>query len=521
MKRPGEELEASDAKLARQDADGAAEPAGPSDGATPVVDGGAPAGDSGKPEAPQKDLNRDAGRRGGRGRGKRGRGRGPQRDYGTPREPRQSDSDEDGEAGEGKEPRMPKRKVALMMSYCGTGYQGMQINPNAKSIEGDLWKALVAAGAVSKDNANDPKKVSFHRAARTDKGVHALGQVVSVKMTNLEDPEIIGRINSHLPDQIRVWGVVRTMKSFNAKNACDSRIYEYLLPTYVFIPPHPGYYPESKLAEEPLDPAGVVAFPGPDAVSKVPHNPDSKLVPYGIPPSSAADMASKREYRIKPEQLQHLREVLRAYEGTRNYHNYTVGRRFEDNSSKRYILNFNSSDPFVKDGMEWLSLKVKGQSFMLHQIRKMVGMAIMLVRTKTPIAVMPHSFSSVRFNIPKAPALGLLLRQVVYDHYNERQRQNNPGYESSIDFSRFEKEMDEFRDTHITSTMVEEETKLKVFDEWVRVVDCHSAEFRWYVRRDGSIAEDQKPQSQTVDALDKELAAGKEEEAEDAAGDDD
>jgi len=44
------------------------------------------------------------------------------------------------------------------MGFCGTGYQGMQINPGAKTIEGDLWKALVEAKAVSKDNAEDPKK---------------------------------------------------------------------------------------------------------------------------------------------------------------------------------------------------------------------------------------------------------------------------------------------------------------------------------------------------------------------------
>lgn len=33
-------------------------------------------------------------------------------------------------------------------------------NRNAKTIEEDLFKAFVAAGAVSKDNSDDPKKVS-------------------------------------------------------------------------------------------------------------------------------------------------------------------------------------------------------------------------------------------------------------------------------------------------------------------------------------------------------------------------
>lgn len=45
------------------------------------------------------------------------------------------------------------------MSYCGTGYNGMQINPNVASIELDLHKALAASGAVSQENAMDPAKV--------------------------------------------------------------------------------------------------------------------------------------------------------------------------------------------------------------------------------------------------------------------------------------------------------------------------------------------------------------------------
>lgn len=81
-------------------------------------------------------------------------------------------------------------------------------NPNVKTIEGDLWKALVAADAVSPDNANDPKKVSFARAARTDKGVHALGQVCSMKIQHADEPDIVEKINSHLPEQIRLWGAL-------------------------------------------------------------------------------------------------------------------------------------------------------------------------------------------------------------------------------------------------------------------------------------------------------------------------
>jgi tRNA pseudouridine38-40 synthase len=144
--------------------------------------------------------------------------------------------------------KKPKRKVAVLMSYCGTGYQGMQINPNVPSIELDLHKALAASGAVSEDNAMDAAKCSFIRCARTDKGVHAAGQVVSLKMI-LED-DIIERINLYLPKQIRVWGYVRVNNSFHAKNQCDSRIYEYLLPTYCLQYVDAVRYPNSVVAQE-------------------------------------------------------------------------------------------------------------------------------------------------------------------------------------------------------------------------------------------------------------------------------
>ncbi|GBB93821.1 hypothetical protein RclHR1_22370004 [Rhizophagus clarus] len=90
-----------------------------------------------------------------------------------------------GDSNESKEPRKPKKKVAVLVGFCGTGYQGMQINRDAKTIEEDLFKAFVAAGAVSKDNSDDPKKVGLMRAARTDKGVHASGNLISLKISLL------------------------------------------------------------------------------------------------------------------------------------------------------------------------------------------------------------------------------------------------------------------------------------------------------------------------------------------------
>jgi len=140
-----------------------------------------------------------------------------------------------------------------MLGFCGSGYSGMQMcathsklfiqrthisisQPDVRTIEGVLFDALVKIGAVSQDNADNPTKV-FHsilqkilrwpyfvqvglaRAARTDAGVHAAGNLVSLKMiiTIPGVRDIVARVNEELPPEIRLWDYVRTQNSFNAR----------------------------------------------------------------------------------------------------------------------------------------------------------------------------------------------------------------------------------------------------------------------------------------------------------------
>jgi hypothetical protein len=48
-----------------------------------------------------------------------------------------------------------KRKVAVFLAYVGHGYQGMQRNPGARTIEDELFRALHAAGAISDVNNDE------------------------------------------------------------------------------------------------------------------------------------------------------------------------------------------------------------------------------------------------------------------------------------------------------------------------------------------------------------------------------
>lgn len=78
-------------------------------------------------------------------------------------------------------------------------------------------------------------QTSWMRAARTDKGVSAVGQVVSLRM-RMEIPNLVDAINSHLPAQVQVMGVTRVTAGFDARKLCDRRRYEYIMPAWVFNP---------------------------------------------------------------------------------------------------------------------------------------------------------------------------------------------------------------------------------------------------------------------------------------------
>ncbi|ODV96241.1 hypothetical protein PACTADRAFT_75399 [Pachysolen tannophilus NRRL Y-2460] len=393
-----------------------------------------------------------------------------------------------------REERKPKKKIACLIGYCGTGYHGMQLNPPHKTIEGDLFDAFVKSGAISRDNSNDLKKSSFQRAARTDKGVHASGNVISLKMI-IEDPEVLSKINSHLPDQIRVWGMERVNKTFDCRKMCSSRIYEYLLPTYSLLPPKPT----SPLGKQVTE--AKIQFPGVARDDKegqewwdsvytnlrensisdeqieialnglINNQEDTKIETETsklIKRIKKLDNEFRRSYRISQERLQLLRDAMQQYIGHHNFHNYTLGKHFKDPSSNRYMKSITVSDPFVIEGTEWCSIKIHGQSFMLHQIRKMIAMATLVVRCGCPLDRISQAFGPDKINIPKAPALGLLLEQPVYEGYNSKLE--SFGY-NPIEFTKYEKEMQDFKMKYIYDKIYKEESQENVFYGFFAFID--------------------------------------------------
>ena len=109
----------------------------------------------------------------------------------------------------------PKRKYALCIGYIGTRYQGLQINPGAKTVEAVLEKALFLAGAIHEKNFGNIQKVQWSRTARTDKGVHAISQCCSMKLSIPlgQEDEFRHVVNTFLPADIVVHHVQKVTKS--------------------------------------------------------------------------------------------------------------------------------------------------------------------------------------------------------------------------------------------------------------------------------------------------------------------
>mmetsp|Transcript_21201 Transcript_21201/g.68404 ORF Transcript_21201/g.68404 Transcript_21201/m.68404 type:complete len:352 (-) Transcript_21201:63-1118(-) len=93
-----------------------------------------------------------------------------------------------------------RRRCAVKVAYDGTNFAGWQFQPNRRTVQGTLEKALT--------RRFDGNRISTLGASRTDAGVHAKGQVMQADMP-LEDPLGEGpllrrQLNRMLPPDVRI-----------------------------------------------------------------------------------------------------------------------------------------------------------------------------------------------------------------------------------------------------------------------------------------------------------------------------
>jgi len=334
--------------------------------------------------------------------------------------------------------RFKKRKVAVFFAYLGEGYHGMQRNPGVRTIEDAMEDALHQAGCISDANRGELSKIGWMRSARTDKGVNAVGQVVSAKLVIDPTETLMERVNAALPPGLACLGYHRVTAGFCARKMCDRRRYEYVLPAWALDPAlgrrradggrADGVAGEAaaeggETAEEPAAAKGGAVAEAPVAEGDAaPQGPKAGggAAAQGQTAGDGAAAAPLAPVWTPEEGLAKLNSALAQFVGTRNYHNYTKGMDPKLAQAKRNLLSF-KAELFDFEGEPLVRCVVLGQSFVLHQIRKMIGMALAVARGVADEACLGIALRTTqKCNVPLAPELGLFLDETIFHAYNKR-----------------------------------------------------------------------------------------------------
>jgi tRNA pseudouridine38-40 synthase len=186
--------------------------------------------------------------------------------------------------------------------------------------------------------------------------VHCCAQVLSFQCrlpNGVTVSDLPALLNSHLPrdSTVRVWAAISLGSQFNAQRLAESRRYHYLLPL------------------------SIIGAPSFEFVRD---------------------------------------EVMPRFVGAHNFHNYTKRVSATNPSATRTIHEFSLSDPFDVHRRPFVLFSIRGNSFMLNQIRKMIGTVIAIANGRFAFESLDATFGEAAYRLPLFPGEGLFLDQVEY-----------------------------------------------------------------------------------------------------------
>lgn len=136
------------------------------------------------------------------------------------------------------------KNILLKLSYTGDGYHGFAYQPALPTVEYYLFYSMIRSRFIridpssitdkpftfSKDILDAVSVMKYHKCGRTDSGVSAAAQYISILLPCASSGEGYPYdtiLNQYLPDKIRVIGWMGVDGSFSARFSCTSREYEY------------------------------------------------------------------------------------------------------------------------------------------------------------------------------------------------------------------------------------------------------------------------------------------------------
>ena len=111
-------------------------------------------------------------------------------------------------------------RFKLTLEYAGTRYSGWQVQKNARTIQGEIERAITAVTGT--------RDFELYGSGRTDAGVHALAQVAHLDLKTSVPPDLLmRRINDELPSDINLLHIQKVRHTFHARHSARSRTYIY------------------------------------------------------------------------------------------------------------------------------------------------------------------------------------------------------------------------------------------------------------------------------------------------------
>ncbi len=322
-----------------------------------------------------------------------------------------------------------KRKIGLIIGYDGSGFHGLQSNAGVDTVEHSIIKALLDLELISELNSQDRSKIDMKSASRTDKNVHALFNLVSCKICKEPSVDIENSLRNRLiKDKIHLYKMIRLPKRFIGYKAARSRTYKYVVPTYFLKEGNYLKENEKRKREVKIEHAESknylecdqneenIKFKDDKEISKDPI--EYKQKEYNKELINEEKCYSE-VIDYKHDNIEKFKEVMQKYVGTHDFKSFTVKKT--TNNTKRFIRSIKVSEPFEVDKIEYVEIILHGQSFLLHQIRKMIFFAVLNV--KYAGLRIDENFD-IAFNnyihIPRAPSQYLYIHNIFFDDFNRR-----------------------------------------------------------------------------------------------------